>query len=102
MHFVYTTLPNWLEAQSFAAQLIEQKLAACVNILPEMMSLYEWQGEIKQEQEVVVLIKTTQAKISALETFCKENHPYDEPAFIHWPAGASATFEQWVQAQTSG
>lgn len=99
MIFVYTTLPDWLAAQAFSAQIIEQKLAACINIMPEIMSLYEWEGEIEQKTEVSLLIKTSEEKLAALKEFFKAEHPYDVPAFAHWRADTTPDFGGWVKAQ---
>jgi len=77
-----TTLPDADTAGKLAAALVEQRLAACVNILAPCRSVYRWQGEIHNDNEVPLLIKTTAERYAALEGYLRQNHPYDLPELI--------------------
>jgi periplasmic divalent cation tolerance protein len=74
---VLTTCPNGQVAKDIAQQLVTEKLAACVNILPEMMSIYHWQDEIQCDAEIQLLIKTNSEKFALLNARINELHPYD-------------------------
>jgi periplasmic divalent cation tolerance protein len=77
---VYTTWPSIVEAEQAGRAIVEKRLAACVNILPGMISHYQWQGQIEQAEEVVMLIKTHAALAEAVRQALKELHSYDTPA----------------------
>lgn len=82
MLIVLTTTPNIEEAESLAEKIIEAKLAACVQILPPMRSVYFWEGAIQKETEHLLLIKTLEEKYEELEKFIKENHSYEVPEIV--------------------
>ena len=82
---VLTTLPTEGDADTFASQLVEERLAACVNILPPMRSVYRWKGSVERTDERQVVIKTRAEKVSALETRLRELHPYEVPEFVVLP-----------------
>lgn len=82
MLIVFTTTPNIQEAETLARKIIESKLAACVQILPQMSSFYFWQGEVQTETEHLLLVKTLEEKYSELESFIKANHSYDVPEIV--------------------
>lgn len=82
MLIVFTTTPNLQEAESLARQIVESKLAACVQVLPEMKSFYFWENEIQNEPEHLLLIKTLEEKYEELEKFIKANHSYDVPEIV--------------------
>lgn len=98
---VITNLPTSDSAQKLAAQLVEGRLAACVNMLAPCRSTYRWQGKLQQDEEYPLLIKTTQDRYAALETAIREGHPYELPEIIAVPitAGLSA-YLNWVETQT--
>jgi periplasmic divalent cation tolerance protein len=77
-----TTLPLDQDALGFARVLVDERLAACVNILPEMQSVYRWKGNVEQERERQLLIKTTESCLAALWERVRELHSYDVPEFI--------------------
>ena len=79
---VLTTLEKREDGERLAALLVERELAACVQILPPMTSIYRWQEAVEQASEVLLLIKTTRAAYPRLETAIKENHPYQTPEII--------------------
>jgi periplasmic divalent cation tolerance protein len=79
MLIVFTTTPNFEEAESLAEKIVAEKLAACVQILPQMKSIYFWEGAIQKESEQLLLIKTLEKKYDALEKFILANHGYEVP-----------------------
>lgn len=79
---VLTTLPDLAHAQALAEILLQQRLAACINILSPCVSVYRWQGKVEQAQEVPVSIKTTAEGYAALEAAIRRYHPYELPEII--------------------
>lgn len=99
---VLTTVPDDASAETIARTLVEEKLAACVNLLSPMVSIYRWKDAIERETERQVVIKTTRANVAELETRLKELHSYELPEFIVLDvAGGSDAYMQWV-AQNLG
>ena len=82
---VLTHLPDQISAESLAQYLVENRLAACVNILPTCRSVYRWKEGIESADEVPLTIKTTQARYLALEAAIREQHPYELPEIIAFP-----------------
>jgi periplasmic divalent cation tolerance protein len=82
MIVVLTTAPNVAEAESLAEKIVAEKLAACVQIMPQMTSFYFWKGEIQREPEHLLLIKTLEEKFEKLSAFIKANHSYDVPEIV--------------------
>lgn len=72
----YVTTPNEASAKKIANGIISNKLAACVNIIPNLVSIYEWEGRVNEDNELLLMIKTTTDKIDELSKFVRENHPY--------------------------
>ena len=79
---VLTTFPADGDAEQLAATLVEERLAACVNILPPMRSVYRWQGKVERADERQLLIKTGLGRLRALEKRVKQLHPYEVPEFL--------------------
>merc|ERR1712203_305570 len=73
----FVTAPNSDKAKEIAGGLVSNKLAACVNIIPGVTSVYEWEGKIENDSEVLMMIKTRSARIGEMTEFVKKNHPYD-------------------------
>ena len=98
---VVTNLPDRASAEKLGALLIEQRLAACVNLLAPCDSVYRWRGEIRRDQEHPLLIKTTQERYAELEASIRANHPYELPEIIAVSIvqGLSA-YLQWVESET--
>lgn len=95
-----STCPDMGVAETIATALVEERLAACVNILPGARSVYEWQGGIEKEQEVLLLIKSRSDRLPALETRLLELHPYELPELIVVPlVGGSAPYLSWIETQ---
>jgi len=82
MLVVFTTTPDIWEAESLAEKIVNEKLAACVQILPQMTSYYFWEGQVQKEGENLLLIKTIRAKYDELEKFIITNHSYDVPEIV--------------------
>ena len=82
MLVVLTTTPNPEEAERFARSIVELKLAGCVQILPQMTSVYFWEGKVQTEPEHLLLIKTLEEKFDDLAAFIKEKHSYDVPEIV--------------------
>lgn len=98
---VLTTLPIEGDAEQFASQLVEEKLAACVSILPSMRSVYRWKDAIDRADERQLVIKTTAARLPALETRIGALHPYDLPEFVVIPiTTGSASYLSWLSEST--
>ncbi|WP_211460598.1 divalent-cation tolerance protein CutA [Collimonas silvisoli] len=98
---IFTNLPDALSAQALARQLVERKLAACVNILPAVQSVYRWQGVVEQASEVTLLIKTVASRYAELESAIKAIHPYGLPEIIALPIAAGLpAYLDWITAET--
>jgi periplasmic divalent cation tolerance protein len=98
----FVTTNTEKEATSIAQKLVEQKLAACVNIAPNIRSVYEWEGEIHDEQEHLLIIKSLKTKVDKLKEFIEKNHSYEVPEFIVVEVGdALPDYLQWVRDVTS-
>ena len=100
---VLTTLPPDAEPRAFARMLVQERLAACVNILPEMRSVYRWKGNVEEELEQQVLIKTTRTRLLRLRDRVHELHPYDVPEFLVVPiVDGSDAYLRWIAESTEG
>ncbi len=82
---VLVTLPSMEEAQSLGRTLVEERLVACANLLPPIRSIYRWEGEVQEGNEVLVLLKSTTARFEALRARVVELHPYACPEVIALP-----------------
>lgn len=104
--FVYITAPTLDEAHRIGRALVENRLAACANLLPGMTSIYRWQGKVEQAGEVVVIAKTTAGlfdRLAArvLAARVKEIHSYDCPCIVALPlARGHAPYLDWIAAET--
>jgi periplasmic divalent cation tolerance protein len=99
--FVYTTYPSAVEAEKAGRALIERSLAACVNILPGMISLYRWEGVIERGDEAVMIIKTRASLAEAVRAAVKEMHAYTTPAILVIPLeSVDAGYLTWLMAET--
>ncbi len=98
---VLTNLPDRAAAERLADALIEQRVAACVNILAPCRSVYRWQGAVQHDEEHPVLIKSTAERYPALEAAIRAGHPYELPEIIAVPIehGLPA-YLAWVDAET--
>jgi periplasmic divalent cation tolerance protein len=98
---VLTTLPADADAATFAQALVEARLAACVNLLPVMESIYRWEGNVEQERERQVVIKTSSSRMAALWERVRELHPYDVPEFVVLPiVDGNDAYLRWLGEST--
>jgi periplasmic divalent cation tolerance protein len=98
---VLTNLPDNESATTIAQHLVELGVAACVNILPNVKSVYRWQGKIETAGETTLLIKTTQARYAELEAALTAVHPYEVPEIIAVPIGAALpAYLDWIDQET--
>ena len=99
---VLCTFANREDALRIGSAVVEARLAACVNILPGVRSIYRWKGEVEQADETLALVKTTQQSFSALRDRIKELHPYETPEIIAVPIVEGLTdYLAWVREQVS-
>ncbi|HEY5930375.1 MAG TPA: divalent-cation tolerance protein CutA [Burkholderiales bacterium] len=99
---VLTNLPDRESALKLANSIVEQRLAACVNVLSECTSVYRWQGRIEQASEVPVVIKTAAVSFARLEAAIRAVHPYELPEIISVPVVAGlAPYLDWIAAETA-
>ena len=97
----YITAPNREEALKLATILVQERLAACANIHDGMTSLYWWQGEMQQEQEVSLIVKTRADLIDALKRRVCELHSYSVPCIVAWPiTEGHEPYLDWVRNET--
>jgi periplasmic divalent cation tolerance protein len=95
---VLTTVPDDDKGESIARALVEERLAACVNLLPPMTSIYRWRGAVERESERQVIIKTSRARIPALQARLAALHPYELPEFIVLGvADGGAAYLKWIE-----
>ena len=98
---VLVTAGNEEEAAKIGRTLVEERLGACANIVPRIRSIYRWKGEIYDEQEVLIIIKTRTSLFPALEKRVKELHSYEVPEIISFPiARGLPQYLEWVQQET--
>ncbi len=98
---VLTTLPDDGDVSAFARTLVEEKLAACVSVLPPMQSTYRWKGDIEQALERQVVIKTTAVNVDVLQLRVKALHPYDVPEFLVFSVDyGSPDYLSWLAEET--
>ena len=99
--FVYTTFPSLVEAEKTGRAILERRLAACVNILPGMISHYWWHGAIERGEEVVMIIKTRSTLSESVRAAVKELHSYTTPAILVLPIeGGDPAYLGWLMAET--
>ena len=94
---VLTTAGSEMEAQKIAQTLVERSLAACVNIVPRIQSVYRWEGRVEQAEEYLLLIKTVKAREEQVYAAIRELHSYDLPECIAIPIeSGSADYLKWL------
>ena len=100
---VLTTCGNAADAERIARELLERRLAACVNILPGVRSLYRWKGAVEDDAEWLLLVKTTEGALEGLKAAFREVHPYDVPELVVLPIeDGSAAYLGWLGEQVDG
>ena len=100
---IYVTTSDASEARRIGRTLVEERLAACANILGPMSSLYWWEGKVQEAAEAVLILKTTEERLEAVITRVKALHSYDCPGIEAWPVAAGyQPFLDWVAQETHG
>jgi periplasmic divalent cation tolerance protein len=95
---VLVTAPDRKTARKLAAAALQAKLIACANLVPGIESHYRWQGKLEKGSEVLLLLKTTAARLAALERLVIAEHPYDTPEFLVLPlARGNRRYLSWLQ-----
>ncbi|GAB4533710.1 MAG: divalent-cation tolerance protein CutA [Parvularculaceae bacterium] len=100
---LYVTAPDPETAERIGRTLVEDRLAACVNILPRMQSVYRWNDALESAEEAVMIVKTTERRAAAARDRILSLHPYDEPCVLALPvaqAGSASGFLDWIAAET--
>ena len=99
---IYTTFPSREDAERIGGDLVDGGLAACVNIIPGMTSIYNWKGTRQRDSECVGIIKTRSALADAVTARVRALHPYDNPAVVVLPIeGGAGDFLRWIADQTA-
>lgn len=100
---VFMTAPNADDARRIASELVERQLAGCVQILPEIESVYRWNGEVQRDKEILILAKTTAAQFDDLEKAVREMHSYDTPEIVAVPmTHVSEPYRAWLVENVGG
>ena len=98
MFIVLTTCSTANESENLAEGAVAGKLAACVQILPKMTSVYFWEGKVQKDEEHLLLIKTVPEKYEELEAFINENHSYDVPEIVAVESSnVSSKYREWLE-----
>lgn len=98
---ILTTLPDQDAARQLARQLVEARLAACVNVLAPCTSVYRWQAKVQEDAEIPLLIKTSSDRYAAVETFLLQHHPYELPEIVALPVVEGLPgYLDWVRTET--
>ena len=101
MIVVLVTCPNRRAAERIGRTLVDERLAACANILPGLTSIYRWQGEICRDRELLLLLKTRRTRFAALARRVREMHPYSVPEILGLPVSfGSPPYVAWVAEST--
>jgi periplasmic divalent cation tolerance protein len=99
---VYTTWPSVVEAERAGRSLVERRLAACVNVLPGMISHYWWKGAIERAEEAVAIFKTRASLVEPLRAAMRAEHSYETPGFVAVDAHAiDPDYHAWLVAETA-
>jgi periplasmic divalent cation tolerance protein len=96
------TAPKGEAAASLARALVEERLAACVNLVPDVRSFYRWEGRVQDDDEVLLVVKTREDRAEALAARVQELHPYDLPEVLELAAaGGSSAYLDWVRTEST-
>ena len=102
LSLILVTAPSLEVANQLARGLVSERLAACVTVLPRVLSTYVWEGQLTQTEEVQMLIKTRRSRYVELEQYIYAQHPHDTPEIVEIPFGhVSPRYWEWVLKETS-
>ncbi len=94
---VFCTVPDAKCARELARSMVERALAACVNVIPALTSYYEWKGALHEDEELLLVIKTSRARLPSLERWLLDAHPYDVPELLALPvAHGTPEYLRWL------
>ena len=99
---VTTTVASTADGRKLARELVERRLAACVQLDAIEASVYRWEGRLCEDGEVRLTIKTTGSRVPELQAHFTRSHPYAVPQFTAWPCRAGDAYAQWVRAEVEG
>ena len=100
---VWTTIGKTADGRDMASILVTERLAACVNVMPEMESFYRWKGQVETDHERQLIMKTTAGRVAALRARVHDLHDYEVPEFIVIPiVGGSEAYLNWIRESTAG
>lgn len=100
---VYTTYPSLVEAETAGKGLVEAGLAACVNIIPEMISVFRWKGQVERGSEVIMMIKSRDSLKERVAAAVRASHPFETPAILFLPTnGGDKNYVSWILEETAG
>ena len=103
IRIVWVTFPDAAIARQIGTQMVESQLAACVNLVPGIESIYRWQGAVEQAQEVIGIFKTCRDLLPAFEERFKALHPYEVPEIVAFePTDVAPAYARWVRHETTG
>lgn len=103
--FAYVTCPNEAVARHLAQRLVEARLAACVNILAPITSVFRWEGSVQEAQEIAFIAKTVEAQMPAVTALVQQHHPYDCACIVALPIApdmGNPAFLSWIASQAQG
>ncbi len=101
VRLIFCTFPDLAQARQIGTALVERQLAACVNFLPGVESVYRWEGKIESASEVLAIFKTTAAAWPEFEKALAEMHPYEVPEIVAIePTDVAAPYQAWIHANT--
>lgn len=97
---IYVTVNNTAEAKALATALLEHQLIACANIFSPHQAIYQWEGQVCEETEVAMILKTSRCLYADVEAYIKERHSYECPCLVYWGVeGGYPPFLEWVENQ---
>jgi periplasmic divalent cation tolerance protein len=100
---VYTTYPSLVEAEKAGRLIVETGLAVCVNIVPEMVSIFRWKGQVERGAEAIMIIKTRASLQERVAAAVRESHPFETPAILFLPTGGGDKgYVDWIMEETAG
>lgn len=97
LHLIYTPCKDQIEARTIGTALVKEKLAACVNIIKDVESIYQWNGELEKSDEVILIAKTKSELVGKLTERVKELHSYEYPCILSFPAESlNQEYSEWL------